>query len=68
MDWPGTERRQFHPLSEEQMDAIAERAAKKAIDLVYQEVGRSVIKKILWVVGIGTVALLTWLAKDGRIP
>ena len=49
-------------LTEEQMDAIAEKAARKALQIVYAEVGQSVLKKLAWLLGVATVAGLMFLA------
>lgn len=58
-------------LDEEGMDKIAERAAEKAIEKltnhVYQEVGRSVISKFVYIVGACSVGLYLWLKSKGVI-
>jgi hypothetical protein len=56
------------PLTEEQMDMIAERAARKALEIVYAEVGKSVLKKLAWLVGIIVVGIAMWLAGKGHLP
>lgn len=38
-------------LTEHEMEAIAERAAERALQKVYAEVGRSVVNRVLWIVG-----------------
>lgn len=57
-------------LSDEQIDDIAERAAERALEKVYAQVGKSVVTKMLWLVGVVTLCLLVWLAgKDAmRFP
>ena len=55
-------------LTDEQIDAIAERAAEVAFNRIYQEVGRSVVKKIFWIVGAGALGLMIWLAGNGQLP
>lgn len=55
-------------LSEEEMDAIAERAARKALEIVYAEVGKSVLNKLAWFVGLVIVGLLIWLTGKGALP
>ncbi|QGH72962.1 MAG: protein of unknown function DUF3194 [Siphoviridae sp. ctdEk19] len=57
----GPERRQYPHLSEEQINVIAERAAEVAIERVYTAVGKSVVKKFIWLVGAAAVALVAWL-------
>lgn len=60
-EWDGRDRRK---LSDEQ-EAIAQRAADIAFEKFYAEVGKSMVKKFLWIVGAVTVALLMWLGGKG---
>lgn len=60
-EWDGRDRRK---LSDEQ-EAIAQRAADIAFEKFYAEVGKSIVRKFLWVVGAVTVALLMWLGGRG---
>ena len=59
------ERRTYPPLSEEQMEELAERAARKAVAKMqaefYQQVGRSVISRFTVIVGLLAVAVFLWL-------
>ena len=55
-------------LSEAQVNKIAEKAAEKALEKVYTEVGRSVVTKIMWVIGTVSVALMLWLGSIGKLP
>lgn len=63
------ERRRPITLSEEQLDEIAERAAEKAIskltDHVYLQVGRSVVNKLLWIIGAVFAGGYIWLHSKG---
>lgn len=61
------ERRTVNTLSDEQIEEIAKRAAEIAIQHVYIEVGRSVIKKTFWLAGVVTVGLFIWLSGNGVI-
>lgn len=54
-------------LTDEQLEALAERAAEKALAKVYEEVGRSTVRLGLWILGAGVVALLTWLGATGKL-
>lgn len=54
-------------LTDEQMDDIAERAARKAIDMVYMEVGKSVLRKVAWITGVVVISLMLYLAGKGAI-
>lgn len=47
--------------------AIAARAADIAIERVYTEIGRSVVKKTLWLAGAGAVATFMWLKSHGLL-
>lgn len=55
------ENRSFE-LTEEQIDHIADKAAKKALQSVYAEVGQSVIKKLAWLIGVLVLSGLMYLA------
>ena len=61
----------FTPLTDAQVEKIAEKAADKAVakltDRVYRDVGRNVVQKLFWIVGVLTVALWLWLQSKGII-
>lgn len=65
------ERRVTINLSEEEIDFIAEKAAEKAVAKmtanVYQSVGKNVIGKLFWIIGISAVALYAFLSSKGMI-
>lgn len=46
---------------------VAESAAKTALNLVYQEVGKSVLRKAAWAVGVGVTGLLAWIGYNGHL-
>ena len=52
-------------LSEAEMDAIAERAADRAIRKMYEQIGKSVAQKIYWAIGIVVVGMLMLAAGHG---
>lgn len=58
-------------LSEAQMEQIADKAAEKAVEKVmnhmYQEVGKRVLSRVMWLLGVATVALLVWLTSHGIV-
>lgn len=64
-DYAGEERRKAHPLTEEQMNAVAELAAEKALEKVYSEVGKSIVKKLFWVAGAVAIGLVYFLGGKG---
>jgi hypothetical protein len=55
-------------LTEAQIDAIAERAAEVALNKVYTEVGKNVLKKLAWLTGAAVVGLFMWLAGNNSLP
>ena len=57
----------MEPLTEEQIEAIAERAANKALEKVYAQIGKSVIHKFLWLVGAASLAILAYFKGVGKI-
>ena len=54
-------------LTTDDIDMIAERAARKALDLVMIEVGRSVTKKFFFLAGLVAMGALAWAAKSGLL-
>ena len=65
-------RRKDCPLTDEQyIEEIAEKAAEKAIEKltshVYQEVGKSVISKLFYIIGACTLGLWLFLKSKGII-
>lgn len=61
----------FSPLTDAQVEKIAERAADKAVskltDRVYRDVGKNVIEKLFWIAGVCAVAAFLWLQSKGLI-
>lgn len=68
--WDGQERR-APVLSEEQVEQIAERAAAKAMTKltghVYQEIGKGVVSKAMWILGALATGLYLWAVSKGWI-
>jgi predicted Co/Zn/Cd cation transporter (cation efflux family) len=50
---------------EARMEEIAQRAADKAIEKVYAQVGRGFLTKFAWLVGAALLSLLAWMAGRG---
>lgn len=65
------ERRQTLPLTDDQIEEIAERAAEKAVAKMtaqfYQQVGKGVVSKLLTVIGVITVGAYMWLSSHGWV-
>jgi hypothetical protein len=55
-------------LTDEQIEAIAERAAEVALNKVYTEVGKTVLKKLAWLTGVAVIGLAMWLAGHNSLP
>lgn len=55
-------------LTEAQIDAIVERAVEKVFERIYQEVGKNVLRKLAWAIGLAITGLLLWLAGKGALP
>ena len=65
------ERRKPTHLSDEQVEAIAEKAAEKAVEKMkhefFQSVGQTVVQKFLWIVGAAAVGAWMWAKQHGLI-
>lgn len=59
----GPERRAT--LSDDQIDAIAEKAAEKALQKVYASVGRGILNRLAWAVGAIVIGILVWMGGKG---
>lgn len=66
--WKGDDRREYPHLSDDQIEAIAERAAEVALERVYTSIGKSVVNKVLWLVGAGALTVAAWLNGAGHWP
>lgn len=54
-------------LTDEQIEAIAERAAEVAFEKIYKEVGKSVLTRLAWMAGAAVVGLFMWVG-TGHTP
>ena len=56
---------------EEVLERIAERAAEKAIEKltaqIYLEIGKGLVRKLVYVIGASAVGLFFWLKSNGFI-
>jgi len=55
-------------LTEAQIDAIVDRAVEKTFSRVYEEVGKSVLKKLAWLAGAAVVGLFVWVGGHNVMP
>lgn len=59
------EKESSYVLSDADLERIAEVAARKALDMVYVEVGKGVLKRLSWFVGAAIIAVLMWMGGKG---
>ena len=59
----GHERRKYGKLSPEEVEYIKE----QILASVYEDIGRSIVKRLLWLAGAALVALFGWLVSTGKI-
>ncbi len=59
----GVERRKNRGLTDEEIEVIKE----QLLNSIYEDIGRSVVKKLLWTLGALFIALSTWLAAKGYL-
>lgn len=69
--YDGPDRRRAPVLTDEQIEHIAQKAADMAVQKVTQEVyaavGKTLVEKLFWVVGVCAVSLFLWLASKGIV-
>lgn len=63
----GPERRKPERLDEEDFHAIAEKAKKLALDEIYADIGKGVVKRLLWLLGLGSSGAVAYLSMKGYI-
>lgn len=52
-------------LTNAEIDRVATRAVELAFQQMYEEVGKSVVKRALWVIGVASLGLMVWLSSKG---
>lgn len=55
------------PLSNDQIEHLVEKVTERVIENVYISIGQSVVKKFFWVIGLGALSLVTYLAGTGQL-
>lgn len=67
--WSGDERREKTWISPEIVEEIAEKAAEKAVEKMkaqfYTEIGKSVMNKFYWAIGVVIIGLAVVLTSKG---
>ena len=66
-EYKGQERRRYIQLSNEQFEAIAHRAKDIAKEEIYADIGKGVVKRFLWLLGLGTTGFVSWLTYKGYV-
>jgi len=54
-------------LTDEQIEEIVEKVTERVIEKVYTNVGKSIVHKFFWVIGLGAISLVTYFAGSGHI-
>jgi len=69
--YKGPERRKEVHITQEQIERIADKAARRALEQMindgYKAVGKNVVEKGIWIVGVIACSLFAWLATKGFI-
>lgn len=61
------ERQPFGGLTETEIETLVERVTERVVENFYAEVGRNVVKKFVWLVGVIAVGLAAWLGLTGKL-
>lgn len=52
-------------LTNAEIDKVAKRAVDMAFQQMYEEVGKNVVRKVLWIIGVVAIGLAMWLSSRG---
>lgn len=66
-DCPFSDEAALEKIAEKAAERAAERAIEKLTDHLYREVGKSVVEKLFYLIGVCAVALYLWLQHKGVI-
>ncbi len=61
------ERPPYGGLTSDEIEHIAEKAAERALEKVYVQVGKGVLRKAAWLLGVALIGLLMWLGSQGHL-
>ena len=59
------EERRHIRLTEYELDYIIKGVKKQAMDQIYAEIGKGLVKRVLWLLGIVGTSIAGWLAYKG---
>ena len=54
-------------LTDKELEDIVEKVTERVIEKVYTSVGKSIVTKFFWIVGVAAVGIVTYLASIGHI-
>lgn len=60
----GNRKERRHTFTEAELQEIKDRL----LESIYADIGKSIVKKFLWVTGAVCAAAIAWLAGSGRLP
>ena len=66
-DCPFSDEAALEKIAERAAERAAEKALEKLTDHLYREVGKSVVEKLFYLIGVCAVALYLWLQHKGVI-
>ena len=61
------QREPFGGLNEAEIEQLVERVTERVVENFYAEVGRNVVKKFLWLVGMIAVGVAAWLGLTNKL-
>lgn len=56
------------PITDAQLDTIVERAVEKVFERIYADVGRNVVKKLVWALGLIATVFCVWIVGKTGLP
>jgi len=54
-------------LTEDELDYIIKGVKKQALDEIYAEIGKGLVKRLLWLFGAGGTGLMAYLSYKGYV-
>ena len=60
-------RRKYENLTDDEIKAIANETKRLALEEIYSEIGKGVVKRLLWLFGLGGSGLTAYLTYKGFI-
>ena len=50
-------------MTDEELEIVADRVAEKLQERFYADIGRRIVTKFFWIIGVSVVAGLTWVSQ-----